>query len=351
VPQVTGVMHRWRFSTAQAETSALAASCRALIDQGLSPSDILILLSNQRELLPPLRTALTDANVDFVPPRAESFRDTESGRLILAILRIICDGEDYVALRSVLGLRNGVGVGTCSAVAQLVINNALNYRDIFYNPLPANVFRGRTLTALTNARTICAQIAGWQKADSMNQRAAEMTQILALSYSAVEVNAWNGYVANLPPNISLEELRDWMWADNDEQQSTVLAAVYQRLNQPIPQTALIPPRVRIMSMHGAKGLSARVVFIPGLEDDLFPGPWRQAYPGLILEAARLLYVSVTRARAACVLSYSGRRTIQGRSLRMPASRFTTALGGPFLARAVGLTQLEAQTITNQIGQL
>jgi superfamily I DNA/RNA helicase len=52
--------------------------------------------------------------------------------------------------------------------------------------------------------------------------------------------------------------------------------------------AVLAPRVRIVSMHGAKGLSARVVFIPGLEDELFPGPWRQPYPGLVLEAARLL---------------------------------------------------------------
>jgi DNA helicase II / ATP-dependent DNA helicase PcrA len=351
VPPVTGVVHRWRFTTAQAEAAAIAASCRALIDEALNPSDILILLSNQRELLPPLRQALANVNVDFDPPRAEGFRDTEPGRLILAILRIVCDNEDYVAHRLVLGLRNGVGVGTCGAIARSVIQNALNYRDIFYNPLPANVFQGRSQTALTNARATCAQIAGWQKTDSLNQHAADMSQIIASSFSAVEANFWNGYVANLPPSITLEELRDWLWADNDEQQATVLAAVYQRLNQPIPQAAMIVPCVRIMSMHGAKGLSARVVFIPGLEDDLFPGPWRQAYPGLVLEAARLLYVSVTRARAACVMSYSGRRNVQGRSLRMPASRFTTSLGGGFGGRAVGLTQAEAQAILNQIAQL
>lgn len=35
--------------------------------------------------------------------------------------------------------------------------------------------------------------------------------------------------------MTIEELRDWLRADTEEQQMTVLAAVYSRLNQPIPE--------------------------------------------------------------------------------------------------------------------
>jgi len=123
------------------------------------------------------------------------------------------------------------------------------------------------------------------------------------------------------------------------------------LNQPVPATVALPPRVRIMSMHGAKGLSGHVVFIPGLEDDIFPGPWRQPYPGLVLEAARLLYVSITRARVASILSYAVRRRIQGQMTQMSASRFTTSLNGPFLQRGVGLQAAETQQFMNHISIL
>jgi len=151
--------------------------------------------------------------------------------------------------------------------------------------------------------------------------------------------------------MTIEELRDWLWADTDEQQMSVLQAVYTRLNQPMPTTAVLPPRVRIMSMHGAKGLSARVVFIPGLEDHIFPGPWRQPYPGLVLEAARLLYVSITRARAACIVSYSDYRLVQGRRTRMPASRFCTSLNGPFVNRTAGLRPPEVAQVLSDIANL
>jgi hypothetical protein len=52
--------------------------------------------------------------------------------------------------------------------------------------------------------------------------------------------------------MELGELRDWLWTENDEQQADVLLTVYQRLNQAIPATGVLPARVRVMTMHSAK---------------------------------------------------------------------------------------------------
>ena len=106
-----------------------------------------------------------------------------------------------------------------------------------------------------------------------------------------------------------------------------------------------------MTMHGAKGLSARIVFIPGLEEEIIPGPRRQPYPGLVLEAARLLYVSITRARAACILTYAQRRIVNGQFTNQHASRFTASLNGGFAQRQNGLTAGEVQAILQQIAIL
>jgi DNA helicase II / ATP-dependent DNA helicase PcrA len=251
----------------------------------------------------------------------------------------------------ILGLRSGVGIGTCNAIAMAIINNALNYRDIFYNPLSANVFKGRALNVLLSARQICAQISGWLAEDTLAQHTAEISDVVTSSFNQAAAQAWQQYSQGLPPEMNIKELRDWLWADTDEQQMAVLKEVYARLNGQMPVGAVLPPRVRVMTMHGAKGLAARVVFIPGLEDSIFPGPWRNPYPGLVLEAARLLYVSVTRARAACVISYATRRMVQGQMRNMPPSRFATSLGGPFLARFAGFQASEIQQILGDIAQL
>ena len=151
--------------------------------------------------------------------------------------------------------------------------------------------------------------------------------------------------------MSIEELRDFLWADTDEQQIAVIEAVLTRLGTPIPAAGVLPPRVRIMTMHGAKGLSAQAVFIPGLEEQIFPGPWRQPFPGLVLEAARLLYVSITRARASCVLSYSQRRIMNGIMSNQTASRFTAHVAGTFVGRADGLTPADVTQIVADCANL
>lgn len=350
-PPVAGVVHRWRFPNAAAEANSIADSCQALINGGVNAREILILVSNQRELLPGLEDALTAAQVPFEPPRAETFIDSETGRFVLAVIRLVCDLHDHVALRLILGLRPGVGIGTCDSIATAVIGNALSYWDIFHAALPVGVFQGRSLTALNHARQVCSQIAAWSRADTLAARSPDISAILTAAFSAAEAQLWQNYAAGLPPAMRLEELRDWLWADNDEQQITVLQAVFTRLNQQMPAAAVLPPRVRIMSMHGAKGLSSQVVFVPGLEEHIFPGPWRQPYPGLVLEAGRLLYVSITRARAACILSYAARRRMQGPVRPTAPSRFTTSLNGPFVGRANGLQQPEVQQIIAEIANL
>ena len=151
-PPMTGVVHRWHFSSGAAEARAVAQSCRDLIASGISARDILVLLSNQRVLLPLLDTAFQNAGVAYEPPATEGFLDSLTGRLVLATIRIVCDRDDYVTHRVLLGLRPGIGIGTSNAVTDAVIAYNLNYRSIFYQPLSSGAFTGRQLTALNGAR-------------------------------------------------------------------------------------------------------------------------------------------------------------------------------------------------------
>src|SRR5947208_16422875 len=105
-----------------------------------------------------------------------------------------------------------------------------------------------------------------------------------------------------------------------------------------------------MTMHGAKGLSASIVFIPALEDTILPGTKRAPYPGLVLEAARLLYVSITRARTVCVISNAYRRFFNGRNVAQAPSRFTASLGGAFQQRRSGLQAAEIQNVVAMFQQ-
>ena len=139
--------------------------------------------------------------------------------------------------------------------------------------------------------------------------------------------------------MTLRELRDYVWADTEAQQDEVLRKAKERIGEADP--LLVPPRrgrVRLMTLHGSKGLTARYVFIPGLEEQLFPGGFRRNYPGLIEEAARLLYVGMTRARIGLILSRAAWRSHQGRWTRMTPSRFAASTGGAFANHKGGFGQ-------------
>jgi DNA helicase II / ATP-dependent DNA helicase PcrA len=350
-PSITGNMHRWRFGHMNTEAKAIAGSCKKLIDAGMNPREILILLSNQRALAQPLIDNLAEAEVKVEHPREQGFLDSETGRQALALCRIVCEPNDYVSHRALLGLRRGVGVSRCNLVFDTVIQNNLNFRSIFYDKLPGGAFTGYALSALNHARTTCAAIAGWQGEDTLQQYGAGIGEIIQDHYNAAEAANWAEFIAPLPQAMTLQELRDFLWADTDEQQAAVLTSAMTRLGLPIPQEGPLPPRVRIMTMHGAKGLSARVVFIPGLEAQILPGPRRQPYPGLVLEAARLLYVSITRARAACIVSFANRRIVNGTMCVHTHSPFAPQLAGPFVYRDSGLTDGQVTQIMEDCANL
>lgn len=350
-PPVTGIVHRWRFTNGKAEAEAVATSCRELIGAGINPRDIIVLLSNKKKLLPILKSAFASVNIQIEPPREEGFTDSNAGRLVLSLIRIVCDSDDYVAHRVLLGIKKGVGITTCSNITDAVINGNMNYKDVFYQPLPTGIFNTKEQAAITNMQMVCSQIHGWLSTDAVHQRLADVTALVHSTLGSGDAQTWQSFANSLPVGTTLAELRDLLWADTDEQQEVLLQAIMTRLGVPIPSTGLLTPRVRVMTMHGAKGLSGKVVFIPGLEEDILPGDWRRPYPGLVLEAARLLYVSITRARAACILSYAQRRTVHGSSQAQVPSRFTANLGGAFVGQLTGFSAAQTSQIMFEISNL
>lgn len=73
---------------------------------------------------------------------------------------------------------------------------------------------------------------------------------------------------------------------------------------PVQKNIQEEPRVRIMTLHSAKGLEADNVVIAGVIDQFMPG--KETLSAMVAEQRRLLYVSVTRARDSLIISWSRR---------------------------------------------
>lgn len=79
-------------------------------------------------------------------------------------------------------------------------------------------------------------------------------------------------------------------------------------------------RVTLMTVHSAKGLEFPIVFIAGMEENLFPSQFC-IKPNEIEEERRLLYVAITRAMERCYLTYARQRFRNGQMMFNSPSRF------------------------------
>ena len=76
-----------------------------------------------------------------------------------------------------------------------------------------------------------------------------------------------------------------------------------------------------MTMHSAKGLEFPAVFMPGMEEGIFPGMQSILNPDEIEEERRLAYVGITRARQRLYLISSEHRMLFGNTHYNRVSRF------------------------------
>ena len=341
-PPVHGVVQCWRLRSGQAEARAVAASCRRLIEAGLEPRDIMVLLSSTRSQAQLIQDALTNEGVPFSPAQEEPITDTEPGRALYALLSIVNGPENYVAHRTLLGVRRGVGTSTCTEIARVVVANNRNYRELFYGPIPDGLLSRRARSAVSAAADVCADLVEWSREETLGDRVEDLCRHVDDVRGEGASDPLREYLTSLPAEMTLEEVYRLLGAQRDDDRRRVMQAVAERLGQPELAEDLAPDRVQLMTMHRAKGLSAQVVFIPGLEEGILPGEKRRPYPGLVLEAARMLYVSITRARYMCVLSYASTRMVFGRLQRPVPSRYANALGVAFRQREAGLTEEEAR---------
>jgi DNA helicase-2/ATP-dependent DNA helicase PcrA len=371
-PPVQGRLQVWSFQTAQEEARAIAHSCQGLINGGMGgrEDEILILISNRPIQLDLLAQELGNLGLPYDPPRGESLvNELEPIRAVYALLRIARDQatgeEDYPTHRDILGILSGVGQATAKAVADACISNNQNFRQLFFLPSCPSWLTGRPASAVQRVMAIVKTAGSWTMTDTLSSRTADIATLLSSHVftsggnAANNVAMWNTLSGALPAHITLEELLQFLAADSESDQQATLDLVNQRVGAAsTPAQASLQKRIRILTMHGAKGLSGKVVFIPSAEQGIMPNFRALQATGLLIEQRRLFYVSVTRAMACCIISHVAQHTgaqamalTQNPVARLTRSQFLNELGIPSTTRTSGLSSAEASGIVSEVRNL
>ena len=368
-PPVQGLLHVWSFAAAQAERVAIAHSCQQLINGPLAGEEdqIVILISNRRLQVGPITRELANLGIAFDPPGGASIRDEHAIRGAYSILRVlrdhIAETPDYIAHRDILALLHGVGVATAMRIGDLCVDNQQNFHDLFHLGAVPRWLTGRYAAAVDKVRAVIQHVAAWTLQDTVGARARDIEQILSnevfagSAQLASYLQDWNGFAASLPQGMTVEELLAFLESDEEAAQRDILDSVNERLgtgNQGVGNQK----RIRILTMHGAKGLSGKVVFISSAEQGIMPSFRAIHAIGLLNEQRRLFYVSLTRAKAACIITHSalhqGSEAFliqQQPQVRLPRSQFLNEMGAVSKNRNGPLTTAEVAHIAAAIRDL
>lgn len=340
-PRVIGGVQRWYFRGWRREADAIAASCRDLIAGGMPPEEIAILLSSRPALEGPMVESLAAAEVPFELGEQLRFADDLPGRVASCLIRQVVDSDDYVAVRTLIGAQRGVGVGTCNEIATWLLASNLRFGDLLTWP-GKEALSHRAQRAIEAAAGAIQVVGDLESGSLVNDSVGVVAAAVEALLDDRAALAWRDFAADLPEGMTLEESCRLLGSPTLRSERAVLEEVHLRLGLPIDEDE--GRGVRVMTLHGSKGLTFEAVFIPALEQGLIPSERDMPYPGMVQQAARLLYVGITRARLLAVMSMAEYRMVQGENLARRPTPFVGSLGGRFESRDAGLDAEEVAAV-------
>ncbi len=240
------------------------------------------------------------------------YYDRKEIKDIMSYMRLVVNPEDDIALLRVINEpKRGVGAKSLDKLTALA---SVNGDSLFKTICDKDVLEGMSkkirdnLTSFTdmileisderdNLRVSDVYDALLDKSGYMeNLRAADTVEAEARIENILEFKSVVYDMENDDPDVTLEEFME------------SLALLSDIDNHDSDEDA-----VALMTLHSAKGLEFPVVFMPGMEDGLFPSYRSMDETSKIEEERRLCYVGMTRAKEHLFLTGAGFRTMYGRS--------------------------------------
>jgi len=264
-----------------------------------------------------------------------SFYERKEIKDILAYLRMIINPRDEEALKRTINYpRRGIGKTTVERIFEAAENNDLTAWEIISGP---SRYRSMLTPATWNRVKVYT--------DLINSTAAQCAEANAYD-AALKTANQTGIMKELregetPEEVSrYENLQELLNAIKEFTEEAETNGEPSGLPAYLESVALITDRdtekeedrnkVTLMTMHSAKGLEFRYVYIAGLEENLFPSVMSLSESTGLEEERRLFYVAVTRSKEQVILSYALNRYKWGKLENCKPSRFLAEVEDEYL---------------------
>ena len=275
-----------------------------------------------------LETMFAKSGIPYRVLGALRFYDRKEVKDIIAYLHVINNPSDNIHLNRIVNEpKRGIGDTSYNTASQIgeelhlptikVLENAHNYNAI---PMRA-----------ANSMTAFAKIIIGLIEDMEHMTLCELTrQVIKRTGYEADLIAKGQVEAERLENLEAlcTAVREYEIANENPTLSGFLEEV--ALISDIDKYDESADAVTLMTIHSAKGLEFPIVFLPGMEENVFPGSQSIADPSEIEEERRLAYVAVTRAKKTLIISHARERMLYGMTQRNPLSRFVREIDQKYL---------------------
>lgn len=277
-----------------------------------------------------LEEALRRSNIKYKIIGGLSFYQRKEIKDLLAYLRFSVNHQDEISFRRIINLpKRGIGASSVDKIVVAANENNITTWEVLNNI--SQFLSGRTANAIIDFVAMIKRF----KIDIEKKDAYEAAKSIANSSGLIKELYEDKTIEGLSRYENAQELLNAIkeYVDNPEVENKDLGHFLQEI------TLLTgmdqdddddDDKVTLMTVHMAKGLEFKYVYLPGMEENLFPSQMMLNSRTDLEEERRLFYVAITRAEKKLFLCHALSRYKFGRIQNNEPSRFIDEIDASFI---------------------
>jgi DNA helicase II / ATP-dependent DNA helicase PcrA len=277
-----------------------------------------------------IEEALRRMNIKYKIIGGLSFYQRKEIKDLLGYLRFSLNQQDEASFRRIINLpKRGIGDSTVDKIVVAANDHGTSIWEILQNPSP--FVGGRSAGPIEDFVAMIKRFNIELQRKDAYEAAFEIAKGSGLLRELYEDKTVEGLSRYENVQELLNAIKEF--TDHPEREDKSLGAFLQEVSLVTGQDEdkdKDPDKVTLMTIHMAKGLEFKYVYIVGLEEDLFPSQMMLSSRADLEEERRLFYVAITRAQKRLFMSYALTRYRFGRLKNCEPSRFIDDIDQRFI---------------------
>lgn len=304
----------------QDEARFIAEQTQNWLDDGNNRASIAVLYhSNAQSRV--LEEAFIRADIPYRIYGGHRFYERMEIRNALSYMRLLATRTDDAALERVINTPpRGIGAKTLEILRGAAREKNVSLWQGIQFCVDSGLLKGRALNAVQGFMALLDDMDSGSEALPLHELVEHVLQHAGLItyHKAEKGEKGQARVENLEELVNAARAFDTEEDDLSPLQQFLANAA---LDAGDAQADDHEDSVQLMTLHAAKGLEFPLVFLAGMEENLFPHRMSAEEPGRMEEERRLCYVGLTRAMQKLYLSYAEARRLHGSDNYNSPSRF------------------------------